>query len=272
MFGASKQMFGAKRQVPARGQSDQEAVKSGRLLRKRPLRSSHVPMGCRHHAARRFAQCRPGYLDALERNRGCASAYLRSRAFTLAMATSISPARLAWASTGNPLPHSLAATNKCLAQINNSPDRDGATKKRKPLMNGYRQGVEATENQGELAMNRLLKPLAIAATLIAMLAPATATEIGATISEEQARESSLSLAGSSIVFAQFCEREFNSLTPLQRDALMFYVRSTADKYGKDAVKAASAKSYEEGYYKLGDTWCPIGRSMVRSMASAMTRR
>jgi hypothetical protein len=59
-------------------------------------------MGCRHHAARRFAQCRPGYLDALERNRGCASAYLRSRALTLAMAASISPARLAWASTGNP--------------------------------------------------------------------------------------------------------------------------------------------------------------------------
>jgi len=52
-------------------------------------------MGCRHHAARRFAQCRPGYLDALERNRGCASAYLRSRALTLAMAASISPARLA---------------------------------------------------------------------------------------------------------------------------------------------------------------------------------
>ena len=39
-----------------------------------------------------------GYLDALDRNRGCASAYLRSRALTLAMAASISPARLAWAS------------------------------------------------------------------------------------------------------------------------------------------------------------------------------
>jgi hypothetical protein len=59
-------------------------------------------MGCTHHAARRFEQRRRGYLDALERNRGCASAYFRSRALTLAMAASISPARLAWASTGNP--------------------------------------------------------------------------------------------------------------------------------------------------------------------------
>src|SRR5262249_45757501 len=59
-------------------------------------------MGCTHHAARRFEQRRPGYLVALECNRGCASAYLRSRALILAMAASISPARLAWASTGNP--------------------------------------------------------------------------------------------------------------------------------------------------------------------------
>ena len=49
-----------------------------------------------------LSSARPGYLVALERNRGCASAYLRSRALTLAMAASISPARLAWASMSNP--------------------------------------------------------------------------------------------------------------------------------------------------------------------------
>jgi hypothetical protein len=51
-------------------------------------------MGRTHHAARRFEQRHPG-LTRFERNRGCASAYLRSRALTLAMAASISPTRLA---------------------------------------------------------------------------------------------------------------------------------------------------------------------------------
>jgi hypothetical protein len=41
----------------------------------------------------------------------------------------------------------LAATNKCLAQMNKSPDGGQATKKRKPPLNGYRQGVEATKTK-----------------------------------------------------------------------------------------------------------------------------
>jgi hypothetical protein len=41
----------------------------------------------------------------------------------------------------------LAAMSKSLAQMNKSPDRGEATKKRKPPMNGYRPGVEATKTK-----------------------------------------------------------------------------------------------------------------------------
>src|SRR5262249_42653053 len=44
----------------------------------------------------------PGYLDALERNRGCASAYLRSRALTLAMAGFDQPVALGVGEHGQP--------------------------------------------------------------------------------------------------------------------------------------------------------------------------
>jgi hypothetical protein len=57
-------------------------------------------------------------------------------------------------------------------------------------MNGYRQAVEATENQGELAMNRLLKPLVIAALSIATLMPmgASAAKIEALPCTDAAKE------------------------------------------------------------------------------------
>jgi hypothetical protein len=114
-----------------------------------------------------------------------------------------------------------------------------------------------------------MKKLLLAATLaIAAIIPAQATEI----SDEDAKKNALSLAAKNVVFVQFCEREYLSITPLERDAIEFFVTDVAAKYGNAAVKEAAVESYKDGYYPLGDRWCSIMRNTVRSIANAMSRR
>jgi prenyltransferase beta subunit len=75
-----------------------------------------------------------------------------------------------------------------------------------------------------------------------------------------AQTSELTLAASSVVFVQFCEREYFAMTPLQRDTMMSFVNGVAAKHGKEAVKEATIKEYASGYYSLGDKWCSIIQS------------
>ena len=127
-------------------------------------------------------------------------------------------------------------------------------------------------------------PFVIIIVLVAALSPKTpqsqtAPAPAARVEEkspeqkaEDAKRTTLNLAGTIVNFSQFCEREWHSLTPLQRDALVVYVqRDSADKYGNAAVKEATAKSYADGYYQLGERWCSIGHSAAKSIANAMTR-
>jgi hypothetical protein len=110
-----------------------------------------------------------------------------------------------------------------------------------------------------------MKKLLLAAMLASIaVAPALALE--------NLDRPGLSLAADSVVFVQFCERDYLSITPLERDAIEFFVKDIATKYGNTAVKEAAVDSYKDGYYSLGDKWCSIMRKAVRSMANAMTRR
>src|SRR5262249_31586701 len=107
-----------------------------------------------------------------------------------------------------------------------------------------------------------MKKLLLAAALgIAAVVSAQASE-----NLESAKRNSLSLAASGVVFVQFCEREYLSMTPLERDAIEFFVTDVAAKYGNAAVKEAAAEEYKSGYYSLGDKWCSVVHSAWREAA------
>src|SRR4030095_4771931 len=102
-----------------------------------------------------------------------------------------------------------------------------------------------------------MKKLLLAATLgIAAVIPAHADD--------------LTLAANGVVFVQFCEREYLAMTPLERDAITFFVTGVAAMHVREAVKKDAAKEYASGYYSLGDKWCSIAQSTWRRAAKLMT--
>ena len=127
-------------------------------------------------------------------------------------------------------------------------------------------------------------PFVIIIVLVAALSPKTpqsqtAPAPAARVEEkspeqkaEDAKRTTLDPAGTIVNFSQFCEREWYSLTPLQRDALVVYVqRDSADKSATPQSRRPLRSPMLTGYYQLGERWCSIGHSAAKSIANAMTR-